>query len=68
MFGMIGNKEVAAHFGLIWREFGPRCALRCVGAMLRGRPTTFLDVAFDTSASPKPRGSRRDRTQVRSSR
>jgi hypothetical protein len=50
MLGVIGNKQVATHLGLIWREFGLRCALRCVDAILRGRPTTFLDVAFDTSA------------------
>jgi hypothetical protein len=50
MRGVIGNRQVATHLGLIWREFGLRCALRCVGAILRGRRTTFLDVAFDTSA------------------
>jgi hypothetical protein len=49
MEGFIGNKQVFSQFGVIWREFGPRCAARCIGAMLRRRPTTFLDVAFDTS-------------------
>jgi len=44
---MIGNRQALAHLGLIWREFGPRCAARCVCAMLgRNRATTFLDVVF----------------------
>ncbi len=50
MVGIIGNKQVARHLGLIWREFGPRCAIRCLGALIRGRRTTFLDLAFDTAA------------------
>jgi hypothetical protein len=50
MRGVIDSRQVASHFGLIWREFGPRCAIRCVAAVLRGRPTTFLDIAFDTSS------------------
>ena len=50
MRGLIDNRQVATHFGLIWREFGWRCALRCLNAMLHGRPTTFLDLAFDTAA------------------
>ncbi|HXU84109.1 MAG TPA: hypothetical protein VN914_22095 [Polyangia bacterium] len=48
MQGVIDSKQVASHFGLIWREFGARCAFRCVAAVLRRRPTTFLDIAFDT--------------------
>jgi hypothetical protein len=55
MRGIIGNKQVASHFALIWREFGPRCALRCVGAMLRRRPTTFLDIAFATGRDARAR-------------
>jgi hypothetical protein len=55
MVGVIGTKQVALHLGLIWREFGPRCAMRCLGAVLRGRRTTFLDLAFDTAArAPRP--------------
>ena len=47
MRGMIGNRQALAHLGLIWREFGPRCAARCIAAMFsRNRSTTFLDVAF----------------------
>jgi hypothetical protein len=50
MNGLIGRRQVVAHFGVIWREFGPRCAVRCVSAIVHGRPTTFLDVAFNTAA------------------
>jgi hypothetical protein len=53
MLGVIDNKQVASHFGLIWREFGPRCALRCVAALFHRRHTTFLDIAFETSARGK---------------
>jgi hypothetical protein len=49
MKGVIDGRQVASHFGLIWREFGPRCAIRCVVAVLRRRRTTFLDIAFETS-------------------
>jgi hypothetical protein len=53
MSGFIGTRQVVSQFGVIWREFGPRCAGRCIGAILKGRPTTFLDVAFDTAARSK---------------
>ena len=46
MRGVIGTKEVVTNFGVIWREFGPRCALRCAAAVLCRRPTTFLEIAF----------------------
>ena len=46
MHGVITSRDVVAHLGLIWREFGAACALRCLAAVLRGRPTTFLDVAL----------------------
>jgi hypothetical protein len=53
MKGVIDSRQVASHFGLIWREFGPRCAFRCVAAIFHRRPTTFLDVAFETSTRGK---------------
>lgn len=55
MQGVIGKREVLTHLGVIWREFGPRCALRCVWALLRGkrRPVTFLSVAFADAAKPR---------------
>jgi hypothetical protein len=61
MMGVINSKQVACHFGLIWREFGPRCAVRCVTAIFSRRPTTFLDIAFETSARSKRAGVGGDR-------
>jgi hypothetical protein len=57
MVGVIDSKQAALHLGLICREFGWRCTLRCLAAMLRGRRTTFLDLAFDTARRPRDRGS-----------
>jgi hypothetical protein len=53
MSGLIGTRQVVSQFGLIWREFGPRCATRCIGAILHRRPTTFLNIAFDTAGKTK---------------
>ena len=53
MRGVIDGRQVASHFGLIWKEFGPRTALRCVAAIFHRKPTTFLDVAFSTSTRGK---------------
>jgi hypothetical protein len=50
MSGFIGSRQVVSQFHVIWREFGPRCAVRCASAILHRRPTTFLDVAFNTGA------------------
>jgi hypothetical protein len=55
MSGLIGTREVVCRFGLIWREYGCRCAGRCIVALLHRRPTTFLDVAFDTANRSKQR-------------
>ena len=46
MRGLIKEREVLANLGLIWREFGPRCLLRCLWGLLLGRPTTFLECAL----------------------
>lgn len=47
MRGVITGLDVVMNCRLIWREFGPRCLLRCLLACLEGsRKTTFLDVAF----------------------
>jgi hypothetical protein len=56
MSGLIRTPQVLSQFGLIWREFGPRCAVRCAGAILHRRPTTFLDLAFDTAGRGKKSG------------
>ena len=45
MHGVITSRDVVANLALIWREFGTVCVLRCLRAVLRGQPTTFLDVA-----------------------
>jgi hypothetical protein len=46
MHGVITTRDVVVNLGLIWREFGPACAMRCLIALVRGRTTTFLDVAL----------------------
>jgi hypothetical protein len=45
MKGVITTRDVVTHIGLIWREFGTSCFLRCLGSLLSSRPTTFLEVA-----------------------
>jgi hypothetical protein len=54
LLGIITGKEVCMSFGLIWREFGPRCAVRSLGAVLRRKPTTFLDLVFETDGRRVP--------------
>lgn len=59
MRGVITLRDVLAHSGLVWREFGGRCLARCLLSALRRQPTTFLELAFpDTrrcpSAPPPP--------------
>lgn len=46
MRGVITTRDVLANLGLIWREFGFVCLLRCLRVCVGGQPTTFLDVAF----------------------
>lgn len=45
MVGLITTRDVLLNFRTIWREFGANVALSCIAAMLRRKPTTFLDVA-----------------------
>ncbi|MBZ4417897.1 hypothetical protein [Myxococcus sp. RHSTA-1-4] len=45
MRGVITGREVVANLGLIYREFGAGCVLRCLWVMLSGKSTTFLEVA-----------------------
>jgi hypothetical protein len=45
MNGVITTRDVVANLGLIWREFGTVCVLRCLHAALKREPTTFLAVA-----------------------
>ncbi len=55
MQGVITSRDVLRYLPLIWREFGPRCAMRCVHAVLTRKKTTFLDVACTrTGLLPQP--------------
>jgi hypothetical protein len=45
MRGVITGREVLENLGLIYREFGAACLLRCLWVLVRGRSTTFLEVA-----------------------
>jgi hypothetical protein len=45
MRGVITGRDVVSNIGLIWRTFGMGCALRCLGAIITGRATTFLEIA-----------------------
>jgi hypothetical protein len=46
MRGTITTWDVLAHPWLIVHEFGPRCYLRCLRAVVMRRSTTFLEVAL----------------------
>jgi hypothetical protein len=46
MRGIITQRDVVRNLPLIWREFGVLCLLRCLGALLSSRHTTFLEVAI----------------------
>ena len=45
MQGVITGKDVLRNLPLIWREFGTRCAVTALHAVLTGKKTTFLDCA-----------------------
>jgi hypothetical protein len=45
MRGVITGRDVLTHARLIQSEFGLACLLRCLVAVVRGEPTTFLDTA-----------------------
>ena len=62
MRGVITNRDVVRHLGLIYREFGTRCVFRCLWVLATRRTTTFLDVvthAPSTASDPRPRASGR---------
>jgi hypothetical protein len=44
--GLITSKHVLRHAGTIVRNYGVRRYLRCVGALLSGRHTTFLELIW----------------------
>ncbi len=49
MKGVITSADVLRNMVLICREFGLACLFRCLGALLRTKPTTFLQVAMARS-------------------
>ena len=55
MQGVITGRDVLKNLPLIWREFGTRCAVNALRAVLTGKKTTFLDVACTKSGMlPQP--------------
>jgi hypothetical protein len=58
MRGVITLRDVVFHGGLVWREFGGRCLVRCLLSALRRRPTTFLELAFPALPERAPPGRR----------
>ena len=55
MRGVITGREVVSNLGLIYREFGASCVVRCLWVLLSGRRTTFLEVAHPPSLACEPR-------------
>ncbi|MCE9670263.1 hypothetical protein LY474_20910 [Myxococcus stipitatus] len=45
MRGVITLRDVVSNLGVVLREFGALCVVRCLVASLRGRQTTFLEIA-----------------------
>ena len=45
MRGVITGREVVTNLGLIYREFGASCLVRCLWVLVSGKSTTFLEVA-----------------------
>ena len=52
MHGVITTRDVLSNLLLIWKEFGFACLVRCLGALARGKPTTFLEVALKQGCEP----------------
>ncbi|WP_224244842.1 hypothetical protein [Hyalangium gracile] len=52
MRGVITGREVVANLGLIYREFGASCLVRCLWALVSGKSTTFLEVACQCERHP----------------
>jgi hypothetical protein len=51
MRGTITGRDVILHSFTILRNWGPGCYLRCLRAMVSGRPSTFLDVLYARDGS-----------------
>jgi hypothetical protein len=54
MRGLVTGRDVVKHFWLVCWHFGPRCAWRCLAALMTGRRTTFLNVAFAAARPSRP--------------
>ena len=54
MKGVIGKREALLNLPLIWREFVPGCACRCVHALLTNKKTTFLEMTIRPPRPAKP--------------
>lgn len=50
MRGVITLRDVLANLGLVNREFGTWCVVRCLLASVRRQHTTFLDIALRQKA------------------
>jgi hypothetical protein len=46
MRGIITGSDVVQNVGIIYREFGARCLMRCLWVLAIGKRTTFLEVIF----------------------
>ena len=44
MRGIITGRDVLQNVGIIYREFGARCLVRCLWVLAIRKRTTFLDV------------------------
>ena len=51
MRGVITSRDVLLNLRTIWVEFGLATLVCCLAAMLRSRPTTFLDVVMKRHAA-----------------
>ena len=49
MQGVITGRDVLKNLPLIWREFGTRCAISALRAVLTGKKTTFRSITVDGS-------------------
>jgi hypothetical protein len=46
MRGVITLRDVLGNLGVVLREFGPLCVVRCLICAARGQKTTFLEIAL----------------------
>jgi hypothetical protein len=62
MRGLVTSRDVLVNLRTIWVEFGPAVAISCLSAVIKRKPTTFLDLALkDAVLSPRSRPVSKDR-------